>query len=618
VSLRGVLLISLLVTTVARASATLVVNNADSAGVGFNDPTPASPVGGNPGTTVGTQRLAVFQEAARIWGQTLDSDVTINILADFESLTCDATSGVLGQAYSPVVYASGTSGISFPEQNTWYVAAETERFAGRALLSGTGTVPDNYQIVAHFNSSVGTQACLGGVDWYYGFDGNHGQKLNLLSVVLHELGHGLGFSSFVDPTTGKNLNGQTDIWSRFLFDQQSGKHWVELDDNGRKASVTSNGLAWDGPTVKSLVPTTLRGALVFTVTAAPQTPSVVKDYLNIAPAQFGAVVGTAAFSAPVRVASPGDACTNSGTLQPLTGALAIVDRGPPAAPCTFVEKARNAQAAGAIGLLIANDATGIVAPTGYAPDVTIPVVGITQDDGGALKAAAAAGAVTGSLRRDPTKGYAGADTSARALMYAPAQVQPGSSLVHWDTSAAPALLMEPAISPSLSSNLDLTVPLLRDIGWFLVDVSVTGTGPSSLGSGATGTFTFTVTNPGPSVASAVTLSSTSTGVTLVSNSGDCATAFPCALGDIAPKTSKIVRSSFRADSASPASVGVSIASASNYNPANDTASVTLNASSGGTSNGCSTAASSPLPWIALLALLGLLPRPRTAGQTPAP
>ena len=620
---KAVLAASLLASTVARASATLVVNNADPAGAGFNDPTPVQPVGGNPGTTLGAQRLAVFEEAARLWGPELDSDATITILANFQPLTCDATSGVLGRAYSPVVYASGTSGIAFPEQNTWYTAAETERFAGRALLSGTGTTPDNYEIVANFNSSIGTPDCLGGMDWYYGFDGNHGQKLNLLSVVLHEFGHGLGFSSFVDPTTGQNLNGQTDIWSRFLYDEGSGKHWVDLDDNGRKASVTSNALAWDGPTVKSMVPTSLEAALVFSVTAAPQTPSAVKDYLNLAIAQFGAVVGTTPISAPVKVASPVDACTSSGTLQPLAGGLAIVDRGPQAAPCTFVEKARNAQAAGAVGVLIANYTTGLVPPGGNAPDVTIPVIGITQDDGNTLKAAVAAGPVTGSLRRDQSKGYAGADTSARALMYAPAQVQAGSSLVHWDTSAAPALLMEPVINPSLSSNLDLTVPLLQDIGWFLVDLSISGTGPSTLASGATGTFTFTVTNPGPSPASDVTLSSAPTGVTFVSNSGDCATAFPCALGDIPPKTSKVVTATYRASSASPATIAVTIASASNFNSANDKASLTLNASSGsggGGSGGCSTAGAPSLPAMALVALLGLLRRrastPGSSGPPP--
>ena len=38
-------------------AATITVVNMDGAGEGFNDPTPVAPVGGNPGTTLGAQRL---------------------------------------------------------------------------------------------------------------------------------------------------------------------------------------------------------------------------------------------------------------------------------------------------------------------------------------------------------------------------------------------------------------------------------------------------------------------------------------------------------------------------------------------------------------------------------
>ena len=47
-----------------QAAATIVINNLNAAGVGFNDPTPALPVGGNPGTTLGDQRLFAFTYAA--------------------------------------------------------------------------------------------------------------------------------------------------------------------------------------------------------------------------------------------------------------------------------------------------------------------------------------------------------------------------------------------------------------------------------------------------------------------------------------------------------------------------------------------------------------------------
>ena len=54
-------------------------------------------------------------------------------------------------------------------------------------------------------------------------------------------------------------------------------------------------------------------------------------------------------------------------------------------------------------------------------------------------------------------------------MYAPNPVDPGSSVSHYDTFASPNLLMEPNISGDLTHNVsppsDLTLPLLRDLGW---------------------------------------------------------------------------------------------------------------------------------------------------------
>src|SRR5439155_23254258 len=67
-------------------AARLTIANLDGAGEGFNDPTPVAPVGGNPGTTVGAQRLFVFQYAANIWGSLLSDNITILVDANFDPL----------------------------------------------------------------------------------------------------------------------------------------------------------------------------------------------------------------------------------------------------------------------------------------------------------------------------------------------------------------------------------------------------------------------------------------------------------------------------------------------------------------------------------------------------
>jgi len=96
-ALSGLLLA--LVPADASAQATIQIFNFDDPAVGFNDPAPAVPAGGNPGTTVGEQRIHAFLYAAGIWGQTLTSPITIRIAAFFEdALACTATTAVLGVA----------------------------------------------------------------------------------------------------------------------------------------------------------------------------------------------------------------------------------------------------------------------------------------------------------------------------------------------------------------------------------------------------------------------------------------------------------------------------------------------------------------------------------------
>src|SRR5262247_3247435 len=99
----SILLVVLAVALVAASSASgqatiVILNDVDAPGAGFNDNTPAAPVGGNNGSTLGQQRLNAFQFAANIWGATLTSGPTITIRSSWEALGCSATSGTLGAA----------------------------------------------------------------------------------------------------------------------------------------------------------------------------------------------------------------------------------------------------------------------------------------------------------------------------------------------------------------------------------------------------------------------------------------------------------------------------------------------------------------------------------------
>src|SRR5881396_1071579 len=86
----GSVLFAAAVSPLLAGGAKITIINSNAAGAGFNDPTPATPVGGNAGTTVGQQRLIAFQTAADIWSLLLDSSVEVRIQASFTALSCDA------------------------------------------------------------------------------------------------------------------------------------------------------------------------------------------------------------------------------------------------------------------------------------------------------------------------------------------------------------------------------------------------------------------------------------------------------------------------------------------------------------------------------------------------
>jgi hypothetical protein len=446
----------------ALARAKITVVNANAPGIGFNDPTPATPLATNPGTTVGQQRLNAFQFVASFWGKHLDSDVEIFVQASFEPLSCTATAAVLGSAGTLSVFRDFPN-AKYP--GTWYPVALANKIAGEDLDPAAPGYAGN-DLRARFNSNLGQPTCLAGSGWYYGLDTNQpANQINLVVVLLHEFAHGLGFSSFASGTTGALLAGYPDVYSRFYFDNSTGKARLDMTDLERTASaVNSRNVVWTGEEVTEGVREVLqRGTPFFTVTA----PASIAGRYFVGTASFGPALTAAGVSGPVALAKDAGGSTlgcNPLGAGALAGRIALVDRG----TCTFTVKARNAQDAGAIALVVADNAPSAL-PAGLGgtdPLVTIPAVRITQAAGAAIKAALPG--VDASLLLD-MKVRAGADPAGRALLYTPNPYESGSSVSHWDTSATPNQLMEPAINADLTISVsepkDLTKSLLEDIGW---------------------------------------------------------------------------------------------------------------------------------------------------------
>lgn len=453
----------------AQADTVITIVNTNEAGVGFNDPTPVEPVGGNSGRTLGAQRLIAFQHAANIWGRTINSSVPVRIAASFEPLACDETGAVLGAAGTIEIF---TDFPRAPRAATWYPSALASKIAGSDVAT-----PGQAHIRARFNSRLGLfPDCLPGSPFYLGIDNQHGEQIDLVAVLLHEIAHGLGFQSITDEETGEQFDNLPSIWDFFLVDNRNEKLWANMTNEERRLSAISGPfLSWNGPRVKAEVPRVLRPESNLDI-SGPAAGKAAGDY-EVGDASFGPPLSEDAVTGelmPVvdRPDGSGLACTplSPQNAAAVRGNIALVDRG----ECNFVIKARIVQNAGARGMVVAENAPGPVTPLGGTDEtITIPAVRIGYEAGIALKEALkkrsrTKSGVIAALGVNPSR-LAGTDRARRIRMHSPVEYSPGSSVSHYTVDAKPNQLMEPSVNQDLSHEVkpprDLTYPLLQDIGW---------------------------------------------------------------------------------------------------------------------------------------------------------
>jgi hypothetical protein len=245
---------TLVVLPAAARAATMEIDNPDPAGQGHKDPTPFTPTGGNTAATLGAARLAVFQRAAALWGAQLGSAVPIQVSAQFTGLPCTTTFSVLASTGASTIHR-GFSGA--PNSTTWYPQALANAIAGHDL-------DPSADITTEFNSSLGGSSCMPGTTWYLGLDGHPGPgQIDMLTVVLHELAHGLGFQTFEDVTTGAEQMGFPDVFlSNIRQLNASPSALTAMTDAQRMAAnVSDPNLYWAGANVQAAA-STLNAGLI--------------------------------------------------------------------------------------------------------------------------------------------------------------------------------------------------------------------------------------------------------------------------------------------------------------------------------------------------------------------
>jgi hypothetical protein len=183
-----------------------------------------------------------------------------------------------------------------------------------------------------------------------------------------------------------------DILYRHGFDEAAGNFQVDNFGNGGAGNDPVNAEAQDGSGTDNANFSTPTDGSSPRMQMYLWTGSAPDAYVTVTGVNYGAYKSTFGPSlnatgktGPLAVYNDGtgvasDACEASAVS--LTGKIAIVDRG----TCNFTVKVRNAQAAGAVAVVIANNvAGGAFAPGGTDRKVKIPSAMVSQADGATLK-----------------------------------------------------------------------------------------------------------------------------------------------------------------------------------------------------------------------------------------
>ena len=190
-----------------------------------------------------SQAQTAFQYAVDIWETQISSPVTIEVQANWTNL---GGGGILGSAGSA---GSRANFSGAPVANTWYP------YALANMLAGTDLNSSSVDILVNLNSSYSS--------WYFGTDGQPpGNRIDMVSVALHELGHGLGFAGSMSASSSVCGSAGVGCWGYgssypFIYDRftENGGGTALLSYPNYSTSLagqlTGNEIYFDGPNARA-------------------------------------------------------------------------------------------------------------------------------------------------------------------------------------------------------------------------------------------------------------------------------------------------------------------------------------------------------------------------------
>jgi PA domain/Bacterial Ig-like domain (group 3)/Subtilase family/Putative Ig domain/Secretion system C-terminal sorting domain/PKD-like domain/HYR domain/Ig-like domain CHU_C associated len=326
-----------------------------------------------------------------------DFDVpTITTLASSLNPSCFGSAvtftATVTSAGNPVTVGT----VTFTEGVTILASNVALNGSGQAAFTASSLTATSHNITATYSGAPG----------FITSNGSLTQVVNTLPLVTITPGGSTTFCAggSVELTSSA---GTSYLWSNGATSQSitvtvSGSYTVTVTDaNGCSATSSPTTVTVNPLPVVSMAANNLTE---FCAGGSVGLYAITQNYLKIlTPQVFTIPIGTAVFGAPISttpvsgdfVYIPDGAASYLGcsayAAGSLTGKVALIDRG----VCNFTVKVKNAQNAGAVGVIIVNNGPGLATMGGIDPAINIPSIFISQADGITLKNLINQGVVNG-------------------------------------------------------------------------------------------------------------------------------------------------------------------------------------------------------------------------------
>lgn len=205
---------------------------------------------GNDAGTLGEARRKALEHALNLVASKLGGSVAVRVDVGFEAPDTTSSDSITLANAAPCLIGSS----ELPRRETLYPSALAKSLDARISRFCT-----DWDIRIRFNNTA---------PFYYGFDEISGNgrstRFEFVSVVMHEVFHGLGFFENVgedgswESVDGADSSGnpitvrQPSLFDEQLYSEADQNFFHELSDSQRAAAITSgDGLSWDGRTVEA-------------------------------------------------------------------------------------------------------------------------------------------------------------------------------------------------------------------------------------------------------------------------------------------------------------------------------------------------------------------------------